>query len=264
MNLFNKVTLHTPESVDIELCLAGIGNRALALLIDYFLIAVGWTIFQFMWAIFSYLLIDSLGNALDITNTLRLWLQAILIIIVFVFYQGYFVIFETVWQGKTPGKRFAKIQVIRDDGRPIGLQQAALRALVKPLDDTLFLGAILIFFNQREKRLGDFAAGTLVVQTQKPVQSSSEIKLIDESAKDLANWLNQNTDISKILPDDFAIICEYLQRRTHMSMKARGSLSYRLGKQVQGIINLENIPESKSYDIFLEAVYLAYKNQSPT
>ncbi|MEM7553835.1 MAG: RDD family protein [Cyanobacteria bacterium P01_A01_bin.84] len=260
MKFFNKITLQTPESVDIELFLAGIGNRALAVLIDSFVITVAWIILQFMWAIFSYLLIESFGNTFNANGTLRLWLQAILIIIVFLLYQGYFIVFETIWQGKTPGKRFANIQVIRDDGRPVGLQQTALRGLLRPIDDILFLGAIFIFFNKREKRLGDWVAGTLVVQTQKPTKSVN-IKVSD-NAQDLVDLLNQTANISAILPDDFAIICEYLQRRNNMTKKARGNLSLRLAKQIQGITNLENIPESINYDTFLEAVYLAYKGQS--
>jgi hypothetical protein len=61
------------------------------------------------------------------------------------------------------------------------------------------------------------------------------------------------------LPDDFAVIREYLLRRSVMSTKARASLALELTKQVKEIIDLEKLPENVVPDVFLEAVYLAYK-----
>jgi uncharacterized RDD family membrane protein YckC len=186
-----------------------------------------------------------------------LWLIAISLLSLFFIYTGYFVFFETLWQGQTPGKRIAKIRVVRDDGRPVGLQQAALRALLRPIDETLFIGAFLITFSNREKRLGDLAAGTIVIQSEMIVKSSSLV--ISEAAKSFDIQLREIANLSSLLPDDFAIIREYLQRRSGMSKKARIALSLKLTQQVQSIINLEIIPGNIATDVFLEAVYLAYQ-----
>ena len=80
---------------------------------------------------------------------------------------GYFVLCETLWQGETPGKRFVKIRVIQDNGRPITLQQATLRALFRPVDDLFFLGLLFVILGKREKRIGDWLAGTLIIQEAK-------------------------------------------------------------------------------------------------
>ena len=252
MRFFNRITFQTPESVELEFTLAGIGNRALALLIDYTVLTVTLLVFFLGWTVFS----TQLFNFFEARN-LGIWLIAIFFVIAFAIYIGYFVFFETLWFGQTPGKRVAKIRVVRDDGRLIGLQQATLRALLRPFDETLFIGAFLIMFGRREKRLGDLAAGTIVIQAQTPTTSAT--LTISEQAKVLHEQLVQIADLSPLMPDDFAVIREYLQRRSAMSVKARASLSLKLAEQVVAILNLEKLPEVVTPDVFLEAVYLGYQ-----
>ncbi|TAF05936.1 MAG: RDD family protein [Nostocales cyanobacterium] len=255
MHLFNRIKFSTPESVELEFTLAGIGSRAWALIIDYQILALSLALFITVGLTISSQLID-IGS--DIFGPgFALWMTAIAVLVVFLIYTGYFVFFETVWQGQTPGKRIAKIRVVRDDGRPVSLQQASLRALLRPLDETLFIGAFFIMFSKSEKRLGDLVAGTIVIQSQ-PVAKSANLTISAE-AKSFYLSLQKNSDLSQLLPDDFAIIREYLQRRSGMSTKVRSSLSLKLSNQVKSIINLTILPADISSDIFLEAVYLAYQ-----
>jgi uncharacterized RDD family membrane protein YckC len=179
MHLFNRIKFTTPESVEIEFTLAGIGSRALALMIDYVILAFTLVITVLIWS-FIFQQVTDFGVSIFGSN-FGLWLIAISLLSLFFIYTGYFVFFETLWRGQTPGKRIAKIRVVRDDGRPVGLQQAALRALLRPIDETLFIGAFLITFSNREKRLGDLAAGTIVIQSETVVKSSS--LAISEAAK---------------------------------------------------------------------------------
>ncbi|MDZ7951155.1 RDD family protein [Nostoc sp. DedQUE09] len=257
MRFFNRITFQTPESVELEFTLAGIGNRALALLIDYTVLGVTLLLFVLTWSVFSIQLLNFVEYFFKNLPSLDIWLFAIFFIIAFAIYIGYFVFFETLWFGQTPGKRVAKIRVVRDDGRLIGLQQSTLRALLRPFDETLFIGAFLIMLGSREKRLGDLAAGTIVIQAQTPTASARLI--ISEQAKGLYEQLIEIADLSQLMPDDFAVIREYLQRRGAMSLKARASLSLKLAEQVQAIINLEKLPEAITPDVFLEAIYLGYQ-----
>ncbi|NWF62182.1 MAG: RDD family protein [Fischerella sp.] len=256
MHIFNRVKYQTPESVELEFILAGIGNRAWALLIDYLVLASILIAFLIAWLTISAQLLDWLIKIVG-GDKIGIWLFAIALLVNYSIYTGYFVFFETLWQGQTPGKRIAKIRVIKDNGRTIRLQQAVLRALLRPIDDTLFLGAFLIIFSRREKRLGDWVAGTIVIQTQP--NSPSTNFTVSEQATLISEQLLQTAHISAMLPDDFAVIREYLLRRDGMSSKARGSVALRLAKQVKAIINLEELPESVSPDVFLEAIYLAYQ-----
>ncbi|NMG18884.1 RDD family protein [Brasilonema bromeliae] len=258
MHIFNRVKFRTPESVELEFTLAGIGNRAWALLIDYLVLSVILILFLIAW-ITVFIQLADLWKFI-FRDQAGFWLVAIAFLIGFAIYVGYFVFFETLWQGQTPGKRFAKIRVVRDDGRPIGLQQATLRALLRPFDEVLFIGAILIMFSNQEKRLGDLAAGTIVIQTQTPTTSTT--LTISEQAKSVSEQLLQIADLSAMLPDDFAVIREYLHRRPAMAPKARTSVALQLAKDVKAIIHLENIPEAVTPDVFLEAIYLAYQKFS--
>ncbi len=255
MHFFNRVTHQTPESVELEFTLAGIGNRAWALLIDYHILGLLVVVFLIIWSIISWQLVEITGNLFRRVD-IGLWLVAIALLVMFFVYTGYFILFETFWQGQTPGKRFAKIRVVRDDGRPIGIGQATMRSLLRAFDDTLFLGAFLIIFTRREKRLGDLAAGTIVVQVELPVAAANSIS---DGANELAQQLLHQADFTQLLPDDFAVIREYLQRRKAMSPKAREQLSLQLAQQAKSIIALEKLPQAVTCDVFLEAVYLAYQ-----
>ncbi|MBW4488477.1 MAG: RDD family protein [Trichocoleus desertorum ATA4-8-CV12] len=258
MRFFNRITLQTPESVELEFTLAGIGNRALALLIDYMVLLIPFILALFFWLFVADQVLEFFVGVFGRADDVDLWLRAITVLINFVIYEGYFVGFEALWRGQTPGKRYTKIRVLRDDGRPIGIAQATLRALLRPLDDTLFLGMFLIAFGRKEKRLGDWLAGTVVVQDEHPTATAFSTS---QAAQDLAVQLLQLADLSHLLPDDFAVIREYLQRRSEMSAKARSEVNLQLARQVKEVILLEKVPSNTTPDLFLEAVYLAYQQQ---
>lgn len=253
---FNKIVIQTPESVELEFNLAGIGNRAYALLIDYIIWGIILIISLLAWA-FVAVLINFSNNVF--AKNASLWLVAIQFLIFFAIYVAYFVFFETIWQGQTPGKRFVKIRVISDNGRPIKLQQATLRALLRPFDDLFFIGALLIMLSKQEKRLGDLVAGTIVIQEDREVLAKK--LTITEDAKVLAKQLQIQADIGRLLPEDFAVIREYLHRRSEMLNSARIELCRKLAYQVKDIINLEDVPDGITANTFLEAVYLAYQEK---
>ena len=261
MPLFNRIKVLTPESVELELLLAGIGSRAFALSIDYSIVLLALLGFWLLESLVANQLLNYLGNTGSDYSGVLNWLGAIAILGSFLIFAGYFVFFEVRWQGQTPGKRIAKIRVIREDGRPVRLTQAALRALLRPIDDLFFIGAFLIFFGKREKRIGDWAAGTLVVQEDRP-QSQKPIA-VSSAAQQLAAELPQLTDLTQLRPDDFAVIREYLQRRSFMDSQPRGELSLKLARQARAIVHLEAIPSGLTSDDFLEAVYLAYQTLFP-
>jgi len=260
MRFFNRVSLPTPESVNLEFALAGIGNRALALLIDYHALGLLLAVFWIGWISFSIQLMSFLNQLNGDYSATPNWLLGIFLLANFAIFTGYFVYFEVFWQGQTPGKRLAKIRVIREDGRPIRMSQAALRALLRPVDDFLFLGVFFILLSQHEKRIGDMVAGTLVVQ-----ESSAETKTpltVSDEAQQLATQLADMTQLDALRPDDFAVVRAYLQRRSSMAIQPRRDLSMQLARQLKTLIQLDTIPTGLTSDQFLEAIYLAYQNPS--
>jgi uncharacterized RDD family membrane protein YckC len=257
MRFFNQINLQTPESVELEFTLAGIGNRSFALIIDY--IIFGLTILL-VWSLSAFLAFQLVPNLIGngFSDRLAQWIWAIQSMTTFAIYVGYFVVLETLWQGQTPGKKWTKIRVIRDNGKPERLPQAILRALLRPVDDMLFIGVFFIIFTPQEKRLGDMLAGTIVVQEEAPKLTVE----ISTEAEDLAVQLRMEAEIDNLLPEDFATIRDFLQRRKNIMLEYQHQLSRKLAEQVREIILLDNVPEGYSNSQFLEAAYLAYQHDN--
>ncbi|MBE9045709.1 RDD family protein [Pleurocapsales cyanobacterium LEGE 10410] len=259
MRFFNQINLQTPESVELEFTLAGIGNRALALIVDYIIIVLAAI---FVWIIGAFLAfqispISSLGFP---PNKLAQWIWAIQSMTIFAIYTGYFVFLETFWRGQTLGKKWTKIRVVRDNGKPERLPQAILRSLLRPVDDIFFVGVFFIIFSQKEKRIGDLVAGTIVVQDEHTSNANFDIS---PEAQDLALQLRIEAEIANLLPEDFATIRDFLQRRKNIMLEYQHQLSRKLAQQVKEIILLEDVPEGYSNSQFLEATYLAYQDNNP-
>ncbi|MCU0536839.1 MAG: RDD family protein [Hydrococcus sp. Prado102] len=262
MRFFNQFSFQTPESVELEFTLAGIGNRAYALIIDYIVLGLILFVALTIWAFLSFLVLDLLSNYGLSASALPLWLIAIQFLIFFTIYVGYFVFFETLWQGQTPGKKFVKIRVLCDDGKTVSIQQSTLRALLRPVDDFLSIGVFLIMLGKREKRLGDLVAGTIVIQEE--TASTTKNFTLSEEAQTLADKLLIEADISRLRLEDFAVIREYLRRQQEMIPQARRELCRKIAERIKDIISLEEIPEDVTANLFLEAVYLAYQQQNRT
>ena len=259
MALFNHYQVETPESVELEFTLAGIGNRLYAVLIDYVCLGTIILILLIIWAVLAYNL------TFYTTGNWQLWLTAIQILLIFAVYVGYFVFFETLWQGQTPGKRRAKIRVIKGDGRPVGLQEATLRALLRPLDDLLYIGALLIIFSRQEKRIGDILAGTLVIRESRDSHGAmgsgslgDRLKLHKpEEARVLATKLQALDDLDRITADHWLVIRDYLLSRGDLLPEARKKAQTRLAQQIQSRIELPPGLGEITTEVLLEGVYLA-------
>ena len=264
MRFFNRVNLETPESIELEYTLAGIGSRAYALIIDY-LVLGSILIISIIIAIFLSYQIAQSENLLISNNSAELlqWLWAIEALIAFTIYVGYFVIFETIWQGQTIGKKKAKIRVIADDGKPTTIGKSSLRALLRPIDDLFFIGVFFIALGKKEKRIGDLIAGTIVIQEELVTNKNQDFQTT-EQAKELALQLRIEADVARLSPENFAILRHYLQSRSQMISEARLKLARKLAEQVKNLLELEDFPPDVTADCFLEAVYLAWitdKNQ---
>src|SRR5216117_542812 len=154
--------VETPEHVDVRFELAGVGSRVAAGLLDLLLLWLG-------------LLLLWLGGttiASDITSphgVARGWVTAALILLTFCLVWGYFTLFEALNGGRTPGKQLLGIRLVMDTGRSLTAQAAVVRNLVRFIDCYFpalpFAPALLaIALHPSNKRLGDMAAGTIVVR----------------------------------------------------------------------------------------------------
>ena len=153
------LSIQTPENIIFGYEVAGLGTRFIAAAFDTLLmILVMGVALLAAWFFQSILsLADSVGEG---------WLIGIYSVLSFLIFWGYYVIFEMMWAGQTPGKRRMGLRVIGRDGTPVGLAASLIRNFVRLVDFIpafYGLGAISMFISPRVRRLGDFAAGTLVV-----------------------------------------------------------------------------------------------------
>lgn len=264
-----RVTVQTPESVELDFALAGIGSRSFAWLIDQILMWLGLALFTLLGGyLYAFAILPSLSNVWD-TDQINLWAASIYFFLIFVISNGYFIIFETLWQGQTPGKRFAEIRVVRDSGQPIRMTEATLRSLIKPIEIAVFfVGIILMVFTKSEKRLGDLAAGTLVIQdeTLSPATTAPVASEVSEASKAFAQQLLTNQYLSNIGPDQYLTLRDFLNQRHQLSPRVRVQTATKLTDQLRAVV----LPEQQflsgqlSDEEFLQAVYLAYRRYHRT
>src|ERR1035438_2680344 len=156
----DQLSIDTPELVAIQMPLAGIGSRFIALLIDTMI----WVAAILVLALMSWVLVPGITAFSKLSAQ---WAVAIYVLVLFLLNWGYFTLFEAFWGGRTPGKRVARIRVIQQSGRPIGLFESMARNFIRYVDQIPFfyaVGGIAMFSTRQHQRLGDLAAGTLVVR----------------------------------------------------------------------------------------------------
>ena len=159
--------IDTPENVAFGYEVAGIGSRFLAALVDTLLIVI----LQVIVNVTLLLLVAAfLDFRLDDLNGLPsgwAWVAAAFGLVAFAFLWGYYIFFELLWNGQSPGKRMVGLRVLRANGAPITLAESLIRNLVRLIDFLPMyygVGVVTMFIDSKSRRLGDLAAGTLVVR----------------------------------------------------------------------------------------------------
>jgi uncharacterized RDD family membrane protein YckC len=255
----DQLSIDTPELVAIEMPLAGIGSRFIALLVDYLIWGAGATVL-------ALLLTVILPSILLFSRVTATWTMAIFILLFFVLNWGYFTLFEAFWNGRTPGKRVARIRVIQRSGRAIGLFESMARNLVRYIDQipgVYVVGVITMFVTRQHQRLGDLAAGTLVVRDREqpaPMWGETGARtftapLFAPSApapEPHAGLTLPATGIAKLSAADLGVLEGFFARRLDMSMETRQRIAQRIAAAITAKSGLEP-PEGVSVETFLEA-----------
>ncbi len=209
--------IQTPENVAFGYQVAGIGSRFIAVLLDTIVI----TLLQVVIVIVAAVIISLLDKA-ALVEQLAPWVIAIFGVILSLFYGGYYVFFEMLWNGQSPGKRWAGLRVIRTDGTPITLSEALIRNLVRLVDflpAAYGVGIITMFIDKQSRRLGDLAAGTLVVHDRAPItiQELSVKRDIHLRPWATANASVDGFPVERLTNDDLNLIEDFLQRRNQLT-----------------------------------------------
>jgi uncharacterized RDD family membrane protein YckC len=256
----DQLSIDTPEMVAIEMQLAGIGSRFIALMVDYLIWIAGFAVL----ALATHYFLPGIGAFSRISAQ---WAVAIRIFIFFLLNWGYFTFFEAFWGGKTPGKRVARIRVIQCSGRAIGLFESMARNLIRYVDQfPLFyaVGVIAVFATRQHQRLGDLAAGTLVVRDREPETanwSGTGTRTITAGifgpgtpAQEPHRSISlPATGLAKLSAADLEVLESFYSRRLDMSLATRQAIAQKIASAIQAKSGLEPPPEVGT-ETFLEAV----------
>lgn len=254
--------IETPERVPLAFALASIGNRFLAVAIDHFI--QYFLIFIIAWAFFSLTGINTQdAPAESVLQEMPKWTIAILILVLFALFSGYFVFFEWLWNGQTPGKRLLKLRVIREDGRPITLWEALARNLLRIFDAVpgfvlpiYSIGLITIFLSNRDQRVGDMFAGTVVIRERADeaptFQETFSNPVSDAAFRRVQKKTDFQADLSSITESEIEVVESFLRRRWDLTERQRLWMAWRVALPLMYKIKPSYDLQTFTYEGFLE------------
>lgn len=267
--LQEEYTIDTPENVTFAYNVVGIGSRFIGALIDTLILAGALLLVNLLFVILSGIAEGIDGRLFDPFDDVVGWTEGVLLaiyaIINFVLFWGYYIFFELMWNGQTPGKRVAKIQVLRLDGNPIGFTEVAIRNLVRIIDFLPFgygLGLSFMFFNRHARRLGDFAAGTIVVRAKRDIELDS---LTNPALRTAANQqaidealLSRYPNLRLLTHSDYELIQDALRRynKGQVDWQLLHQLSVAIAKKLDATVPSRNWQSSHQ---FLKEIATAYQ-----
>jgi len=239
---YDQLKIDTPEQIALELPLAGIGSRFLAIAIDTLIQAA---LYVITGIIFLLVVPEGFSLFTSVPKTLG---PALAIFVGFAIYWGYFAIFEIIWKGQTPGKRVAGIRVIKESGRPINAFEAIGRNLLRAVDmqpGVLYgFGLVCMMLNKQSRRLGDYVAGTVVVH-EKP---SEEVRPTWNTASQAGS---STGGMGQVTAEELVLIETYLSRRFDLEPDVRLRTAIQIADRIKAKTGLE--PQAHQHvDDFLE------------
>jgi uncharacterized RDD family membrane protein YckC len=253
--------IETPERVPLHFALASIGNRFLACAIDHAIQALALAVIGIGFYV--------LANASDIESafsTAPKWVIAVMIILLFLILTGYFAFFEWIWSGQTPGKRWLKLRVLREDGRPITFWESSVRNLLRTFDmmpaPFYSIGLIAVFSTSRDQRVGDMVAGTVVVR-EREAEAPAFAQVFATPVSDPAlrrsfKPVDFTADLNSLTEAEIQVVETFLRRRWDLGDVPRQWMAWRVSMPILYKIRPAYDLATFTYEGFLEELLHRY------
>ena len=242
----NTILIETPEKIRFDYKIADIGTRIAAFMIDlliqFIIILIGYLLLYFSGSL-SYFFSSSIGNLM----------KAFFMLLIFFLRWGYFVFFEITMEGQSPGKKAMRIRVIRENGESLKVEDIFIRNLIRTIDGVPglpFVGAFVAMIDKKSRRLGDMAAGTLVVNEIhfNLKEPDFQVNIKEESAQ------NEKIEtINKLNENELYIIRRFLNEKHKLPPEKEEEVAVKLMYQIKERLHLNHV-ELKPIE-FLEEVY---------
>lgn len=215
----------TPENISFSYDVAGIGSRFLAALIDL-------AIYLLLTAALAILYFQTQRYVTD--SNAESYIDALYVGVTFLLYWSYYIFFELIWAGQSPGKRLIRIRVVRLDGTPASPAQIVIRNIGRLVDmfpGFYAVGFVVMFTNERSRRLGDYAAGTLVVR-ETPHLSLKQLNALSAGTypmNDRARAEAESLPVGRLSKEQRQLIRDYMARRASMNDAQRTRFALQIG-----------------------------------
>jgi uncharacterized RDD family membrane protein YckC len=258
----DTLIIETPERVPLHFALASIGNRFLACAIDHAI-----QVLTLLLMGLAFFLIANLGSLSASVSEAPKWVYAVLIVVLFIIFSSYFALFEWAWNGQTPGKRWLKLRVIRQDGRPVTFWEAAVRNLLRTLDmmpaPFYSIGLISVFASYIDQRIGDMVAGTVVVrerQAEAPAFAQVFASRITDPALQRAFVpVPFTADLHPVTEEEMGVVETFLRRRWDLADVPRQWMAWRVALPIMYKIRPTYDMTTFTYEGFLEELLARYR-----
>ncbi|HET7112156.1 MAG TPA: RDD family protein [Pyrinomonadaceae bacterium] len=260
----DTLIIETPERVPLHFALASIGNRFLACAVDHAIQGCALALIGL-----GALVVASFSSLWDLFSSAPKWIYAVAIILVFLIFSGYFAFFEWIWSGQTPGKRWLKLRVLREDGRPITFWEAAVRNLLRSLDmmpaPFYSIGLISVFANSRDQRVGDMVAGTVVVR-EREAEAPEFAQVFASPVSDPAlrrsfKPVDFTANLNSLTESEIQVVETFLRRRWDLGDVPRQWMAWRVALPILYKLRPVYEVEKFTYEGFLEELLHRYLHQ---
>lgn len=256
--------IETPERVPLHFALASIGNRFIACAIDHAI-----QLLTIILMVIAFTLLANFSNVSDQVSNAPKWVIAIAIVVVFLIVSGYFAFFEWIWNGQTPGKRWLKLRVIREDGRPVTFWEASVRNLLRSFDmmpaPFYSIGLISVFVSSRDQRVGDMVAGTVVVR-EREAEAPAFAQVFATPVSDPAlrrsfKPVEFTAALNSLTESEIEVVEAFLRRRWDLSEIPRQWMAWRVALPIMYKLRPVYDTEAFTYEGFLEELLHRYREQ---
>jgi len=256
-SLEQRVEIETPEHVAFSYTIAGIGSRAAAAIVDQLIIwALMLALFILLAILYGAVIRGGLGDSLD--RVFGSWVMAAVLLGSFALSWGYFVFFEALSDGQTPGKKMFGLRVVQDGGYSISFGASAVRNLVRVLDAQpgffYFVGMTSAIFSRTSKRVGDHVAGTIVVHERVPEFAPAVTQRLPGAGGQQEGTAATTTTAAtapaataivtaQLTEDEYALLQRFMARRQSLEPERRAEITRQLAARFG-----ERLPSEGSSD----------------
>lgn len=256
------ITVLTPENISITYRLAGVASRLIAFVID---LAI-----QFLFVLAMGLVVSRLASIPFIGS----FFTALGYIATFLIMFVYKVFFEMVWGGRTPGKRILGLRTIREGGYPINLVSSTIRSVLQFIDmgiiplsaaGALILwglpGLLCIFFSPTYKRIGDYAAGTVVIVEAPSIPFDAQRQ--DGGLRpEIQALLPLVRNLDRLTVEEYRLIRRFTSRRSQLELTVQASVGERLARPLMEKLEMEiEVAYQVQYANILDAIERKYAEE---